>query len=328
MQDRVKNTVKAATYHHRGDQSSWSVRKLLSNLRTLNILLYEGAVKDTLKLLSTFKKNSSRPSTETSKLLKKINQISLEHIKATREAPETIREMFILKRYVSKKQKQNKLPSNISKEYKLKLLLPLALHELSLIKFNRIASKIRKVPTTSITSTMAGRSRVWFVRSAVNKGKRQSKMLGSLIRYERKMNQKIIDGIHKCEMDADWALHEAIWENYLESNVILNYDTGKYLNAIRKNQNVNSHIHDWLSPLQKVVGDLNMRSLEKSKTFIDFKEKTLINGGLARYFEKRAMTMHSKRLERFQKMVKTDLPHVIPFVTNQTLSACLAKYHF
>ncbi|KAF4006672.1 hypothetical protein FOB22_000285 [Saccharomyces cerevisiae] len=210
--------------------------------------------------------------------------------------PEEVRRFHVLSAYIKRKQDLGLLPAYIPKTYQHKLLLPLALNEHA----------------------------------------QQSKKLGILIRKERKDSQKNIDNLNFCEINAAWALHEAIWEEYLESKKIIKVNLPKYLEYaanIPKSTKCNpssqyQKIKEWVDPVREIMFELHSKSFQRVEYFNKYKEKLLKNGGQLAYFDKKSKEMYAKRLTLFRKMSKETLPYVTLFIEGRDLPSVLAKYGF
>ena len=225
----------------------------------------------------------------------------------------------------------------ISKKYKLNLLLPLALNDHACENLFHIQQKLEKGPPSArLSYTKEGRNQIWFVRSPINKGKQQSKKLGILIRQERKNSQKNIDNLNFCEVNATWALHEAIWEEYLESKKIIKLNLPKYLeytsypskSAKYNSIGLNKSIKEWIDPLRDIMFNLQSKSFQRVEYFNNYKEKLLKKDGQLAYFDKMSKKMYIKRLESFKRMSEEDLPYITPFIGERDLPSVLAKYGF
>ncbi|CAI1819149.1 hypothetical protein SEUBUCD646_0B01950 [Saccharomyces eubayanus] len=333
FQKEIKSNLSRQLTKHKHDKSSWSVYILLNKFNQLNNYLLEGKLQEIKHLIQPLKKVSKQ--LKTTRILKTLNDLGNGN---SLQSPEEIRELHVLSTYIKQKQNLGLLPNCIPKEYKLKLLLPLALNESACVKLYNIHQKLEKgSPSARLSYTKEGRNQIWFVRSPINKGKRQSKMLGILIRQERKDSQKNIDDLNFCESNASWALHEAIWEEYLESKRIIEINLAKYLEYNIDNPkkparynpaSQNKKINEWVDPVREVIFNLQAKSIQKVEYYNDYKEKLLSKDGQLAYFDKLSKAMYAKRLESFEKMAEEALPYVTPFIPKKDLLNALTKYGF
>ncbi|CAI4056516.1 hypothetical protein SUVZ_02G1940 [Saccharomyces uvarum] len=333
FQNEIKSNLSRQLTKHKHDKSSWSVYILLEKLNQLNNSLVEGKVQEIKHLMQPLKKTPKQ--LKTTRIFKPLNDLGNENLL---QSPGEIRELHVLSTYIKQKQDLGLLPSYIPKKYKLNLLLPLALNDRACVKLYNIHQKLEKgSPSARLSYTKEGRNQIWFVRSPINKGKRQSKMLGILIRQERKDSQKNIDNLNFCESNATWALHEAIWEEYLESKRIIEVNLAKYLEYNIDNPNKpakytpasqNKKINEWVNPVREVMFNLQAKSIQKVEYYSDYKEKLLSEDGQLAYLDKLSKAMFAKRLESFEKMTKEALPYVTPFIPKKDLLSVLTKYGF
>lgn len=339
LQCRIRRITKNVLKKHKADMSSWSVYILLNEIKELNERLISGDITWVWdKLSSTAKAKKKRKN-----ILEAPSPPSV-----MTEDPNHIREMNILHQYIKERQKELKLPLNIPNEYKSKLLLPLALHNDSLKKLHRLQIQLAQgPPKIHLNYTSAGRSRIWFIRSALNKGKRQSKALGRLIRMEKKQNQNILNYLDSCQENSVWAWHEAVWEHYLVTGKILRneqFTSFFHENAsksreilggtlISTNTPVQSQppwsnlVEDWLHPIKSAMKILQKKSVERAKYFDQYRRKILMDGH-AKFFNQKSNQMYSNRLARYKTMAEQDLPFVTPFFARQNLPSVLKSRKF
>ncbi|CAI4328088.1 BAF_collapsed_G0009480.mRNA.1.CDS.1 [Saccharomyces cerevisiae] len=331
FQYEIKKTLSKQLFKHKHDKSSWSVYTLLNEFSSLNNCLLEGKLQEIKNLMKPLKKMKKQ--LETTKILNSLT--SLGDVKTN--DPEEVRRFHVLSAYIKRKQDLGLLPAYIPKTYQHKLLLPLALNEHACLKLFHIQQKLKNgPPSAGLSYTKEGRNQIWFVRSPINKGRQQSKKLGILIRKERKDSQKNIDNLNFCEINAAWALHEAIWEEYLESKKIIKVNLPKYLEYaanIPKSTKCNpssqyQKIKEWVDPVREIMFELHSKSFQRVEYFNKYKEKLLKNGGQLAYFDKKSKEMYAKRLTLFRKMSKETLPYVTLFIEGRDLPSVLAKYGF
>lgn len=334
---RIKKITRQTIVKHRYDKSSWSVHFYLQKLYELNYLLIQRDVKTAWDLLtdvskSKSKSKSKRSSTRSSKILNALQDLHRSKQLKGLQDPQVVREQQILKDYIKREQTQNHLPRFIPEEYKVKLLLPLALHAKAMLKLNSIHGKlVEGPPKVFLTHTIPVGHRIWFVRSALNKKKRQSKALGTLIRREKREGHKRWDYLSQCKSNAYWAQQEANWEQLIENKAIPLLNLNKYLDSQiigRRKTTCPPQLAHWLEPISYSIQHLSEINAKKAAYFKDYRNKVLLNGGQVRYFENKSLTMYQRRVERFKKMTKNDLPYVVPFFKKRDLPSTLTKYRF
>lgn len=316
---------------------------MLHKLKKLNENLNKRELKKVWAMLTPFTKQ--KKPLKSLNVFKELKNISNSTKTDALESAKSIKERDILTRYIIRKQAINRLPHFIPNEYKLKLLLPMALHEDALLKLSRIEHQLSKGPPRVVLSnTSSTGGQMWFLRSALNKGKRQSKALGTLLRQEKKKAQKRLDDLGRCKENAKWALHEAIWEQYLDDGAIPVYNLEKYLDVLTLvtsdvNKNRRSgrkekdfacppRVSEWLEPINITMNSLERTTLERAAYFKDYKNRVLLNGGFAKTLEEKSENMYAKRVRRFKGLVENGLPLVVPFVPGRELSVFLDKYRF
>ncbi|EJS44273.1 YDR065W [Saccharomyces arboricola H-6] len=332
FQYEIKKSLSRQLAKHKQDKSSWSVYILLGKFNQLNNYLLEGRLQEIKNLMKPLKKTSKQ--LKTTKIVKSLTSLG----DTTVQSPEEVRELHVLNTYIKRKQSVGLLPNYIPKEYKLNLLLPLALNDHACMNLYNIKQKLeRGPPSARLSYTKEGRNQIWFVRSPINKGKSQSKKLGILIRQERKDSQKNVDNIKLCETNATWALHEAIWEEYLECNKIIDINLAKYLEysvnnpkepAKHKPASQNQRIKEWVDPVRDIMFNLQSKSFEKMEYYNNYKENLLRSDGQLAYFDKLSKEVYSKRSESFEKMSEEALASVTPFIARRDLRSVLTNYGF
>ncbi|CAR29366.1 ZYRO0G06974p [Zygosaccharomyces rouxii] len=335
--NRIKKITRQTIVKHRYDKSSWSVHFYLQKLYELNHLLIQRDVKTVWNLLtdvskSKSKSKSKKSSTRSSRILKALQDIhQLKQDKGLQD-PQIVREKLILNNYIKREQARNHLPRFIPEEYKTKLLLPLALHTVAMARLNSIHGKlVEGPPKVFLTHTTPMGHRIWFVRSAFNKKKRQSKTLGILIRREKNEGHKRWDYLRQCKSNAYWAQQEANWEQLIENKIVPQFDLNRYLDSQsigKKKIECPPQLAHWLEPIGYSIQKLNQINADKAAYFRNYKNRVLLNGGQALYFENKSITMYQRRVKRFQQMVQNDLPYVVPFFPGRDLLSTLTKYRF
>ncbi|KAG0667091.1 Essential for respiratory growth and required for mitochondrial protein synthesis [Maudiozyma exigua] len=340
---QITNKVREKINNNRNNKSSWSVRNLLEQLESLNRYIQSGEYKQAEKLLSESKKSDN------------LKQIKEAIVKITpkeqppRQDPNLLRQSNILDKYIKIKRSQGKLPHQITKLMKRKLLLPAALDWHAKLKIARIEAQLEKgVPEVYLNYTRAGPSTIWFVRSPVNKKKAQSKKLSNLIETTRKENQDILDSLDVCKQNAEWALSEALWEETLLNGNILKFDdtenilkrvdkivnskellsAGTVTENLKYKDGIPISVISWLSPISDTMNKLNNTVQKRARYFDRYKDNVILKDGHIDYYKKKTADMHLRRKARFQKMMEEDVPNRSIFDMNNNLYSILEKYKF
>ncbi|SCU83607.1 LAME_0C05820g1_1 [Lachancea meyersii CBS 8951] len=330
LQLRIKSVTRTTVLKHRSDKSSWSIYKLLRDLKKLNTLLLKSKTEKVWELLTLYSRKTSGKG-------KKSSLPICAPPKAPEQDPETVRNAKLLHDYITEKQRRSLLPNNLADEFKLKLVLPLALHEHNLQKLHRIEYKLASgPPKVSLNYTSAGKARIWFVRSAVNKGKRQSRGLGRIIRLEKKKGQNNLDYWNSIHENSRWAWHEAVWEHLIETNSVIQGSPEKFLSSTAKPINKTGHVAnvdenrvicEWLNPLKESLEFLSVQSERQAKYFEEYKRKATFRSQ-CQYFAQKTDLMYQNRKRRYTKMLNDDLPFVTPFFRTRNLPAVLKAHKF
>lgn len=337
LRNRIHKVVKTVIWKHRFDKSSWTVYSLLKKLLFLNEQLTHGDVWAVWPMLTQFSKK--KKPFHGSELATIVKQLKTDNPVSALRNIEEERQRHILARYINHQQGNNRLPHNIPEEYKVKLLLPMAMHEDAMLRLLKIQHQLNKgVPKVFLTHTSAGSSRIWFVRSALNKSRVQSKALGVLLRAEKKKSQKRLDALERCRQNAVWALEEAIWEQALEGDICSHRDVSRHLSELQNSVVERSHQTDsdieptklqmWLNPIKEVMNMLTNQQQEKMRFFRNYKDEVLVNGGRFKMWERKSHLMHDRRVKRFKQLVKSELERVSPFLSGHDLPSLLNKYKF
>ncbi|SCU81550.1 LAFA_0C05732g1_1 [Lachancea sp. 'fantastica'] len=330
LQLRARTTVKTTLTKHRHDKSSWSIYKLLRDLKALNKLLLKSKTEKIWDLLTIYSRKTSGNGKKQPLPLSAAPE-------AAQQNPEDVRNAKILHDYVTEKQRHFLLPMYIAKEFKSNLVLPLALHERYLQKLHRIEYKLASgPPKVSINYTSAGKARIWFIRSAINKGKRQSKELGRIIRLEKRKGQKNLDYWNACHANSRWVWHEAVWEHLLENGSILKGSPEKHLDNVSKAASRTKHatinasekaVREWLDPIKESLDHLSIESDRRTKYFDEYKRERVFRNEY-QFFAQKTEIMYQNRKRRFTKMLVNDLPFVTPFFEKQNLPSILRAHKF
>lgn len=326
----IQNEITKRIRRNRKEISSWATRTQLETLSKLNDLVLKCNWDEVKKLLIESNAGSSvREKVNNDPKIANLNNILnvLTPLVTPKENPSNTKEykteMNILSDYCKRKQLKQLLPRGMSKEYKRKLLLPIAMHEHGLKQVGAIARQLKKGPPPAYLSyTMEGKSKIWFVRSAVNKHKNQSKALGRLIRETRFQHQSEIDTVALCHsFHGYWALEEAQWEGMLETQLDepprYKINSLEQFLKLRDVGGIPQNVIEWLQPLKDVIKSMQDDSNKRVEYFEKFKKENLIDGGQYDYYQKESDEMYWKRKERFEKMIKEQIPYTNPFYKNK-----------
>lgn len=325
-------------FKHKHDKSSWTVFLLLQKMCKLNRFLQQGDVQQVWSMVTAVGKKK-KPSSK-KPVTKALKELSQQRPTTDELSLVQQQESNILAQYISRHQEHGRLPRQIPREYRMKLLMPLALHEKDVQKLSRIQDQLSKGPPKCfLTSTAAGSAKIWFVRSAVNKGKRQSKLLGVLLRHEKKQAQKRLNHWEACKVNANWALHEAIWEQYLEDETIIKFAPEKYLHslnlslddeqvpsALEKDQKCPTKVVEWLWPIKHAMSSLAEINSDKKQLFKRHRDDVILNGGQFEFYKDQGHKLHARRINRFEDLVRNELPYVVPYIAGRDLRSLLTKY--
>ncbi|KAM3159824.1 Required for respiratory growth protein 1, mitochondrial [Lachancea thermotolerans] len=326
LKARVKDITRTTIVKHKSDKSSWSIYILLRDLKALNGFLRNKKTAAAWRLLTLYSKKPLRSGASSP-------SVALEHSPPLQD-PETVRNSHIIHSYIVERQQKNLLPLEIPAEYKTLLLLPLALHDHALKRLHLIESKlVRGPPKVSVNYTSAGKARIWFLRTAVNKNQRQSKALGQIIRREKRKNQKNIDYWEKCRVNGIWAWHEAAWEHLMETNTMLTESPAKYFDNERSRKRAASDgtsvkaVAEWLDPVFSSLDMLQAQSAEQAAYFEQYKHNTVLQG-LQQFFARKSDKMYQNRKKRFESLLENDLPFVTPYFSQQNLATVMKSHKF
>ncbi|SCV03997.1 LAMI_0H12618g1_1 [Lachancea mirantina] len=319
---RLRTIVKSQLFKHRTDKSSWSAYISLQKLRELNKCLTKRKTIKAWNLLTEVSEKSQN---------RRTSMQSVSNVPNAPVRPVLAKESTILNHFIAGKQAKGLLPKVIPQQYKTQLLLPLALHDMALARLHREELKLaRGPPKTYLNYTNAGRSRIWFVRSALNKSSRQSKSLGIMIRKEKKWAQGVLDARKRCEEDCVWAWQEALWEELLDSGRLVQGNPIEYV--FENNSNFGKfgplkNVTDWLNPIRDCVRGLELEAQHHALRFKKFKDDVLGRKSW-QYFQTKSDELYARRLSRYRAMARRDLSKVTPFVARRSLPSILDKYHF
>lgn len=333
-------------------KSSWSAYKHLQKFDHLARILVQGNFPDANELLNQYNK-AKKPDS-----VGNVLAILEEKARPALQSPEKVREMGLLSRYIHHRRIHGTLPKTIPREYMEKLLLPLAIDWNARLRLQRIQRQIAQgVPKVYLSHSSVGRSTIWFVRSPLNKGKRQSKKLSKIFINLRREHQMVLDGYTICKQDAQWALHEAMWERYLETGELTPYNfkqemkkfkSEKMLQArslkepsssqlgasalkrgdIRPKQGVDDYVRGWLSPIVEVMDTLGKLEDSRATYYANYRDNVLIRGKQLDFFMDRTESMYRKRKARFEEMLSTRVGFASPYDEDNNLAFILREHKF
>lgn len=322
---QVKQIVRAELRKYRASPSSWLIYSNIKDLQNLNKLL---VANETSKVWDLLNKRLFR------KVSERINLLDIPKPHKIDKLNARVRNSFL--KYIQGQQKSHLLPSNIPQKYLYTLLKPLAEHAKYERKLNMIESELESPPKTYLNYTLVGNNKLWFVRSILNRKHRQSKRLDCTIRRYRVFLQKNLDAWHSCEHDLTWAWHEAVWENYLQSQKIPQGNANKIVHKIctksnssssaKTNSNASSNpiVLEWLTPFKESFDYLT--SQNNSISEVVKSNKNLLLEGQYQHFHSLSLKVYERRLARFQQMKRKHLATVNPFCPLNNLYSILKTY--
>lgn len=341
--NKIQSEANLRIRRFKNEKSSWTIRTQLEKLHQLNDLIGEHNWDEIKKLIVEVQTTkSTREKIDDDSKLTNLNHIikELTPLLTPQDNPintkEYKTEMNILSDYIQKKQAKQLLPYGMLKDYKRKLLLPLAMHDYGLKQVGKITRQLKRgPPPTYLSYTMEGKSKIWFVRSAVNKHKNQSKTLGRLIRETRLQHQSEIDTVDLCHtFYGYWALEEAQWEDMIKNEhakpAKYKVNSLEQFMKLKDYHGIPQNVVTWLHPLKDVISTIKQESMSRVAYFEKFKKDKLIEGGQYKYYKDESDKMYWRRKERFQKMIQEQIPHTNPFYQNQenNLISILKIKHF
>ncbi|KAL3233679.1 Required for respiratory growth protein 1, mitochondrial [Nakaseomyces bracarensis] len=341
---RINRVLGEEVKKHKYDKSSWSIFKKLTSLKKLNDALEVNDCIEAHNLLVNYCGSIKKPRSKVKGILKSIEA----EIKENHNIQDNRRlaRLSLFDAYLKRKQQRNELPYNIPQEYKQKLLLPLALHERGLMNLERLKISLMKGKYhTKLSYTMSGKSRIWFVRSYVNKNKRESIKLRNLITQDKKKNLTILRHLDNLKENANWAMHEAIWERYLDDGHLHQSNINNYMKNMQFTESVrrqasyvpNTYVlnkdikqcvrlKEWLLPLSQNIVDLENLCIKREQQFFVNKGNLLSKHGSLEYYKKQSQKVYSNHVLKYKKMLKEDLPTVNPFIENRSIPEILKKH--
>ena len=331
--------IRTSLNNNRNNKSSWSVREKILRLETLGSALHENNIECVEKLISQTQLDPDIVD------IKRMIKEHEERIVPPQQDPQVLRSCNVVDRYIKIKQSQNLLPIQISKKIKRHLLTPVALDWDASNKISRIKTQLEKgVTKTYLTYTRAGPNIIWFIRSPLNRHKSQSKKLSYLISTTKKQCQDDLDTIDMCHENGKWAITEGVWEEYLKTGNLLNFESNPDLyrkintassrhrkenhNARRSVNEIPSTLFHWLEPLATIISDISKKQQAEAKYFNDYKDKMLIKEGQMQHYKDRTAIMHERRKARFATMMDNEIPNALTFDKGFNLTTILERNKF
>ncbi|CCK69948.1 Rrg1p KNAG_0D01970 [Huiozyma naganishii CBS 8797] len=324
LQRDILVELRRISKENKSDKPALVIHNLLKQLNEFNESLEQG-------LISQWSQYLPQPA-QTQRSASRQLCVSIEKLSARPpQDPEVSRQMSILSRYVSVRQRKGYLPRNIPKKYMQTLLLPVALHAYGKHKLDRIDAQLQKgIPQAKLAYTMAGRSRIWFVRSSVNKNAQQSKTLGVRIRQARDQHQSELNSVERChEFHGVWASYEAQWEEYLLQNVGSTppplVSLTQFIGAPNRHSSV---VQSWMVYLQDACAAIEKKSLSRMLEFQRYRDDVLIEGGVLAHYQRKTEQMYNKRKTRYDTMLQNELTHPFPFASERNMYHVLKRNQF
>lgn len=328
---------------HKDDKSSWSIYKRITSLQSLYNSLKANDPTKANTVLTEYRHSIKKPRSKIKGILKSIES----EINTTSHFQDNKRlaRLSLLDTYIKRKQSCNRLPKDIPQEYKTRLILPLALHERGLMNLERLKTSLMKGKYhTKLSYTMAGKTRIWFVRSYVNKKRKQSVKLRNLITYEKKKNLITLRRLEELQKNSYWAMHEAIWERYLDDGHLHKADLNRYMKNMQlqdkstkqvpsvPNTHVSSRavtkcmrLREWLLPLAKINVELENSCTATERKYLANKQKLLHRNSSLEYYKIQSQKVYNNHMKKYQKMLKDDLPFANPFIEERSVPEILRK---
>lgn len=302
FQDAVKDTVRDELKSYARCKNTVTVCSKLQDLEQVHRYVIDGEL---LKLKRFLVDNTNREEEDDggdrvlSDKMDSINSIreQIDRLHEPRQMdPEDSRKISMLSKYLSdyynsSGAKVKHCCEGVPKEVQKQLLLPLAVRAHYTRCMENIKRQLQKgPPTVQISWTGVGKSKICFIRSAINKGKRQSKDLTNIIIQERIRYQKEIDSIqYMTNHSLRWAQYESQWERMLTETI-----NGERLRRW-------DHL-EWTNIYREIIGQIESRQKERAEKF-KLKRDELIKE--VPKYQERVDKMYQKRCARFQELQDT-----------------------
>ncbi|AGO13317.1 AaceriAFR174Wp [[Ashbya] aceris (nom. inval.)] len=301
LRRQAREVVRETMLKHRGTQSSWRVLQLLEDMKRLNSYLAAADIEGAWQMV---KKYAAKPKTQEELLPMPAKHYS---------DPNKDKEAHYYWRYHQELKSKHLLPAVIPKDYMEKLIAPLARHASDLRTLDVVQRELQRPPKTYLSYTMVGSDRLWFVRSAVNRKKRQSRRLTAIIVTMRKAAQRSLDQSNRLKEEAVWASQEAAWEQLLATGTLPS-------NGAKSDWQPGQA---WLEPYEaafRILLTNRTRRTQKLQRYGAHLSRLQLP-----YYSKCSAAMHARRAKRFECFQK-ELHTVNPFVPGRDLGSLLSKW--
>ncbi|AEY97858.1 FAFR174Wp [Eremothecium gossypii FDAG1] len=301
LRRQTREVVRETILKHRGTQSSWKVLQLLEDMKQLNSHL---AVAKAVGAWQIIQKYAAKPTPQEERL-----PMPAKHY----NDPSKDKEAHYYWRYHRDLTRKHLLPAVIPNDYMEKLIAPLARHASDLRTLDIVQRNIQRSPKAYLSYTMVGSDRLWFVRSAVNRKKRQSRRLTAMIVALRRAAQRSLDMSNRLKEEVIWATHEAKWEQLLATGTLPPDGAKSDWKPGRA----------WLEPYEAAFRNQlanRKRTSQKLKRYSAQISKVHLP-----YYIKCSAAMHTRRAKRFECFQK-ELHTVNPFVPGRDLGSLLSKW--
>ncbi|AET38082.1 Rrg1p Ecym_2348 [Eremothecium cymbalariae DBVPG len=322
----IRDVVRSTIHKHRGSKSSWKVYSLLQDIRILNEHIRQLNLPGISLLLHKHRAVKEKKNIE---LLDVSREVIFQSNTNKNRDP--------LRSFLYSERKKMALPNDIPEEYIEKLIEPLVKHQRGINAFHKVQLSLSKgPPKTYLSYTMTGPGKLWFVRSAVNRRKKQSKALGTYIRFCRFTAQKNLDALRKLEKDLQWALQEYAWEDYLKTGNLVHKNQDLIISYImdRKSskttgsnqmESLSPEMVSWLEPIKHSINYLHTKKIKLIKILKLNKDKLLF-GGQFGYYDMQSQAAYQRRLRRYKNMLG-EMRSVNPYSESHNIWSLLKKWN-
>ncbi|KAG0672718.1 Essential for respiratory growth and required for mitochondrial protein synthesis [Kluyveromyces marxianus] len=360
LKTQVYSTLRRTVRENKNHKSAWYVRGLLQDLNDINTYILNDDLHQLLKLRDKYSNEDVITSTTTNtppsgnallgeaitgikvptdsfvliereekdERKKKKKAMTLSSSPSPSSARSDRLSRRVLYSYI---RKHYRPPFSLPQEHLESLIKPLAYHEYYCKKLYLIELRLAQgPPKVSLGYTGAGRARIWFVRSPLNRKKRQSKRLTTLIRLSKLQAQKNLDGARECEKMLWHGYHEAQWEYMLEKNNQMFPKTAEeVISLVKQGGNLRRlpvNFVNWLQPIIEALQQFERLDIEVQEKFRKQRDM-LVEGGQYQYYHNLNQQLYANRMARF-KNLKKELPVTNPFTKENNLGALLVKWKF
>ncbi|CCH61902.1 hypothetical protein TBLA_0F03650 [Henningerozyma blattae CBS 6284] len=337
LRDKVFEKLRVTIHKNKNVKKGFPVYELIQKLITLNDDLKEKNVVKIWNQLQPVCDKTTVVMKKTEEVVQLVNKLHPKIIsKKSTQTTDEVQKAKYLFDYIKYQQSKNKLPKHglVNSEYKLKLLLPMALDYTSKFKINLSKKKYKKIktPPTYLVHKKIGSNFIWFVRSIINKHSNQSKKLSSIIQQEIIKAQERLDAIKRIEDMKDWAILESRWEKLLtgtaDTDWILTYDIVldklksenirdrlRFKNYMNK-RILNNGIHEAYSKNPNV--DVS-RNLMKENIQAQKNSKNHFNKSQFDYYHDLSVKYYNFKMKHFYDFLENEVPKNIVYVKDLNL---------